>query len=204
MITYPLSLPTSGIESITWTPIDAVAYPRSPFTYDGQSQTHAGQMWTGTVSLPPLMKDDGAEWAGFLASLRGRHGSFLLGDPLRTTPRGVVGGVPVVNGADQTGNELAIRGVTANVTGWLKRGDYVQLGTSATSTLHIIGADVDTDVSGNATLDIWPGIRTSPADGATVTTSNCVGVFKLASNKRSWSIDAPWRYGVSFSVEEAI
>jgi hypothetical protein len=204
-ISYPLSMPTNTrIRSIELRAVNAVIYEMSPFTYSGQAQASAGQMWQADVTLPPMKREDAAVWVAWLVSLRGRFGTFTMGDPLCATPQGAIGGTPLVNGADQTGETLNIDGCTADVTDWLKAGDYIQLGTGATATLHKVLEDVNTNGSGEATLSLWPHIRTAPADNATVTVTNAVGRFRLASNETAWSINEASIYGISFSAMEAI
>jgi len=127
-----------------------------------------------------------------------------MGDPLCATPQGNIGGTPRVNGGSQTGETLNIDGCTADVTDWLKAGDYIQLGAAGTANLHKVLEDVNTNGSGEATLSLWPHIRTAPADNATVTVTNAVGRFRLASNETAWSINEASIYGISFSAMEAI
>jgi len=205
MITYPLSTPTEiGIATIELSATNAVAVSRSPFTFSQQVHTYAGQMWSASITVPPLRKEYVEPWVAFLLSLKGQTGTFLLGDPNNVTPRGVATGTPLVKGADQTGETLEIDGATVSTAGWLKAGDYIQLGASASATLHKVLVDADSDASGNVTLEIWPGIRTAPADDATVTVNDCKGVFRLASNQQSWSINESSAYGFQFDAMEAI
>jgi precorrin-3B methylase len=127
-----------------------------------------------------------------------------MGDPLGATARGTLGGTPVVNGAAQIGASLNIDGCTVSVTNWLKAGDYIQLGAASTATLHKILQDVNTNASGQATLDIWPSMRTAPTAGATVIISNAVGRFRLNSGQQDWSINNISSYGITFAAVEAI
>lgn len=205
MTTYPLNLPShTGIKSIELRAINAVIFEMSPFTFVGQAQASAGQMWQADVTLPPMKRDDAAVWVAWLVSLRGRFGTFLMGDPNGATPRGSIGGTPLVNGAGQTGETLLIDGCTANVTNWLKAGDYVQLGSGATATLHKVLANASSNGSGQVTLSLWPHIRSAPADNAAVTVTNAVGRFRLSSNETSWSIDEASIYGISFGAMEVV
>lgn len=205
MTTYPLNLPShTGIKSIELRAINAVIFEMSPFTFVGQAQASAGQMWQADVTLPPMKRDDAAVWVAWLVSLRGRFGTFLMGDPNGATPRGSIGGTPLVNGAGQTGEALLIDGCTANVTNWLKAGDYVQLGSGATATLHKVLANASSNGSGQVTLSLWPHIRSAPADNAAVTVTNAVGRFRLSSNETSWSIDEASIYGISFGAMEVV
>jgi len=204
-ITYPLAMPThTGRRSVEMRASNAVAFEMSPFTFAGQAQASAGQMWLADVTLPPMKRTDAEQWIAWLVSLRGRFGTFTMGDPLGCTPRGVATGTPLVNGANQTGQDLAIDGCTINVTGWLKAGDFIQLGSGFTATLHKVLADADTNGSGETTLTLWPHVRTAPADNAAVTVSNTVGRWRLASNETAWSVNEAAIYGISFSAMEAV
>ena len=204
-ITYPLSLPSHKKPSnITFRAVNTVGITQSPFTYAQQAVAHSGQRWECDVTLPQMSRADAEQWIAFLVSLRGQFGTFTLGDPTGASPRGSAGGTPLVNGASQTGGTLNIDGCTASQTGWLKAGDYIQLGTAGTATLHKVLADADSNVSGEVSLDIWPYIRTAPADDASVTLTNTVGRFRLASNQQNWNINEASIFGMTFGGVEAI
>lgn len=111
---------------------------------------------------------------------------------------------PYVNGSGQTGGSLVIDGASPDEVGYLLPGDYIQLGSASTATLHKVLTQVDTDSSGNATLDLWPHIRTAPNDNATVIVSNAVGRWRLASNEMSWSANEAAIYGLTFGAMEVI
>jgi hypothetical protein len=205
MISYPLALPThTGIRSIELRATNAVAYARSPFTFAGQAFAYSGQMWQAEVTLPPMKRADAEQWVAWLVSLRGQFGTFLLGDPIGGTARGTPTGTPLVNGADQTGGTLNIDGASNSVTGWLKAGDYIQLGTGSSARLHKVLQDANSNGSGQVSLDLWPHIRVAPADNAAVTVSNAKGLFRLSSNEQSWSINEASIYGLTFGAMEAV
>lgn len=204
-VTYPLSLPDSNsIRGIELRAVNAVAYSRSPFTFAGQAHAYSGQMWTADITLKPMRRSDAEQWIAWLISLRGQFGTFLLNDPLGCTPRGSAGGTPLVNGSAQTGNLINIDGCTASQTGWLKAGDYVQFGSGSSASLHKVLEDVDTDGSGETTLEIWPSVRTAPADNSTVVTSSAKGLFRLSSNEQAWSVNEASIYGITFGAMEAV
>lgn len=203
-ITYPLALPSSGIRRIRIVPRTVVAMSESPFTLQQQVQEHAGQAWGAEVSLPTMNRATAEEWVAFLLKLNGRLGTFLLGDPAGVTPRGIATGSPLVNGASQTGNSLITDGWTVSQTGILKAGDWIQLGSGSSAKLHKNLNDVNSDATGNATLDIWPKLRSSPADNAVITVSNCQSVFRLSSNDMNYDIDEAIHYGIAFGCVESL
>lgn len=200
-ITYPLSMPTTGVRSITLRARQVVAATASPFTGQQQLVRHQGGWWEAEVTLPPMMRADAEEWIGFLMSLRGRWGTFLLGDPNATSPRGTWAGTPLVNGASQTGETLNVDGFSAGATA--RRGDYITLGSGGSARLYKVLSD-ETAAGGAMTLDLFPRLRESPADNAAVATSNTTGLFRLASNETEWSIDVARIYGITFAAIEAI
>ena len=203
--TYPLALPShTGIRNIDMRAVNAVVYEMSPFTFAGQAQASAGQMWQADVTLPPMKRSDAEQWIAWLVSLRGRLGTFTMGDPLGCQPRGAGGGTSRVNGADQTGEDLNIDGCTPDITGWLKAGDYVQIGSDATATLHKVLVDADTNGSGETTLSLWPHVRTAPSDNALIVYTNTVGRWRLSSNESGWNVNEAAIYGITFSAMEAI
>lgn len=205
-ITYPIEFPTAtkAISSIDVRATNAVAFGRSPFTFSGQTFVYPGQMWLADVKLKPMKRSDAEQWISWLVSLRGMLGTFLLDYPTGATARGNPSGTPLVNGAGQTGGTLAIKGATPSITGWLKAGDYIQLGSAGTARLHKVLADANSNGSGNVTVDIWPHLRSSPVNSSTVIVSNAKGLFRLSTNEQSWSINEAAIYGISFPAMEAV
>lgn len=192
-ITYPLTLPTSiGIAEITLYANNAVAISQSPFTFQQQIIQHAGQRWTASVSIPPVRRDLAEPWNAFLLALNGPVGTFLLGDPNAKAPRGTASTATLTGTAGSSSP-------TITMTGTLLAGDYIQLGSGVTATLH----KVLVDRSGSGTLEIWPKLRSSVTD-ATVTLNNTVGRFRLSSGQQSFSIDSASSYGISFDCVEAV
>ena len=203
-ISYPLTMPTSaiGISRFSWTTFNATGMLRSPFTFATQVQQHQGQLWAAEVEIAATTdRADAEEWLGFLGQLMGPYGTFLMGDPRGATPRGNAVGTPLVDGASQTGNVLVTDGWTPNVA-TLKAGDYIQIG----QRLYKVLKDINANVSGQMTLDIYPRLRESPANNAAITTSNCVGLFRLADSevKMVESDTSDLAYAISFAAVEAI
>jgi hypothetical protein len=204
-ITYPLSLPTvSGIMRVRFAANDVVGVVQSPFTASQQVYRYTGQFWEADITLPPMKRADAEYWISFLLKLNGPYGTFLLGDPNGATARGAATGTPLVNGDSQTGNELVTDGWTTSTTGILKAGDYIQLGAGATSRLYKVLDDVNSDGSGNATLTLWPDLRSAPSDNAAITVSSPKSVFRMTSPQTSWDINEATLYGLTFGAREAL
>ena len=192
-LSYPLATPTTiGIESIELRAVNAVAVSQSPFTYKQQVISHGGQKWEASVNIPSVHRDKAAEWKAMLVGLKGQAGTFLLGDPDYATPQGTVSSCVLTGTA---GDDNA----TVVMTGTLKAGDYIQLGSGSSAKLH----QVLLDQSGDGTIQIWPSLR-STYSSATVTFNSPKGVFRLATNMTSWSINNASIYGISFEAVEAV
>jgi hypothetical protein len=181
-----------------------VGIAASPFTGQQQVYRHQGQIWEAEVSLPPMKRDEAEQVAAFLLKMNGQYGTFLLGDPANAAPRGVGTGTPLVNGGSQTGDGLLTDGWTANTTGILKAGDWIQLGSGSATRLYKVLDDVNSDSGGNASLTIWPNLRSSPADNAQITVLAPKGQWRLSSNDIQYSIDNASIYGITFACVEAL
>lgn len=192
-LTYPLDTPTTiGIESIELRAVNAVATSQSPFTYKQQIISHGGQKWEASVTIPSVHRDKAAQWKAMLVGLKGQTGTFLLGDPDYATPQGTVSSCVLTGSA---GNDYA----SVVMTGTLKAGDYIQLGSGSSAKLHQVLLDQD----GDGTLEIWPSLR-SDYTSSTVTFNSPKGVFRLSTNVTSWSINNASTYGISFEAVEAV
>ena len=202
-ITYPLTLSNTPA-SVRLSPINRVAISESPFSGVQQTYQHPAQFWEAEVNYPPLSRAEAEPLVAQLTSLYGVKGTFLLNDPAGTSPQGIATGTPVVKGASQTGATLITDGWTASKTGILKAGDWIQLGSGSTARLYKVLKDANSDGSGDSTLDIWPNLRSSPADDAALTIASASGVFRLLSNDLSYQISSATHYGITFACREAL
>lgn len=206
-ISYPLSLPTSiGIAQIELRATNAVAVSRSPFTFSTQVHAYTGSAWQADVSLPSIRRDLAEDWVAWLLSLRGQLGTFYLGDPNAVTPRGSARDTDTVftSAAVSSGSSIAVDSAPTSITGYLKAGDYVQVGAGTARQLFKVLADVDTNSLGEATIDVWPNVRTSIANNSLITVENAKGLFRLSSNEQTYSINEASFYGISFGAMEAL
>jgi hypothetical protein len=197
-----IAMPTtpSAPATVEYTALDTVANSVSPFTGQEQIQDWQASYLEASVSMPALTHPQAQEWIAFLMALRGRAKVFQLGDPLAVAPRGSALGVPLVDGAGQTGYAIALKGWTPNAVGVLLPGDWIQIGYRAYRTI----AAANADGTGKLSLEIWPQLRESPNDGNAITLNNTKGLWRLVNNARKWSITASRTYGMQFEIREAI
>lgn len=210
MTTYPISLPpTPGFRQSSFRARNIVSDTASPFTGQQQVFKHAGEWWEATLQLPPMRGAKAAAWEAALISLQGKRGTFQLGDPDRTTPRGVATGTPVV---DTVGSPtlntartrtLYTRGWDGGIAGIIKAADYLQIGTGEDARLVKAIADANSDSGGYAAIEIWPALYSDLADGTAITVINPKGVFRLTDDIE-WSTDAAKTYGFTFSARSVI
>ena len=192
-ISYPLTLPTNiGMSSIELRAVNTTAVSVSPFTYKQQTYSYDGERWEADITLPPMNRDDAESWVSFLMSLRGKVGSFLLYDPSAKNIRGTATSA-TITGA------LGASSVAVTMTGTLKAGDYIQLGSASDATLH----KVLQDQSGTGTLEIWPKLRKARSN-VSADLTNSSGVFRLSANETSWSVNNASFFGISFGATEVI
>ena len=205
-ITYPLQIPLQQYAEVRWVPRTIVGERRSEFTGRRQVQVYPGQWWQAEVLYPTIGRDLAEPLTGFLLALNGREGTFLLGDPINTSPRGAAknfASSPLINGVGQTGNALSVRNVPMGLTAWLLAGDFLQIGPDSRARLHKVTSQVDTDGNGLTTIDIWPALRSSPVDGEAVSLNATKGTFALNQSGAEWVQQPAFSYELGFSASEA-
>jgi hypothetical protein len=193
-------MPSQKLRTVDLTMSDSVSVSTSPWTGARQTYDWMADHWSAEVSLPPLTTAQVGAWTAWFGLLRGQVGYFWLGHPLFATPFGSNLGAPLVSGPAQTGRVLATRGWTASKTGLLLPGDYIQIGVR----LHMVLSSINSDVSGYASIPIWPQIRESQADGAPINTTNAQGLFALATNDRKFTSSEVKTWGITLNAVEAI
>ena len=194
-ISYPLTPPAGiRIASLRFSAISAVARNISPFTFSSQSYNWTGTMLSGDVECPPMNRADAEELIGFL--IMAARGTFYFRDYANGTQRGTMTGSPQLNGSHVANTSTLT--VDTGSGSWAV-GDYIQLGTGSSSKLHKI-----TRVNTALEYEIFPLLRTNYPDNTTIVYSNAVGVFRLGTTTCDWSIDTAKKYGLNFSIFEAI
>ena len=194
-ISYPLTPPAGiRIASLRFSAISAVARNISPFTFSSQSYNWTGTMISGDVECPPMNRADAEELIGFL--IMAARGTFYFRDYANGTQRGNMSSNPQLDGA-HAANTTTIT-IDGGSGSWAV-GDYIQLGTGSSSKLHKI-----TQVNSATSYEIFPLLRTAYPDNTAIDYTDAVGVFRLGTTTCDWSIDTAKKYGLNFSIFEAI
>ena len=205
MVSYPVNFPDSlCVNNIKVTPMNAVSRSMSKFTFVDKVFNFRGEAWGIEGSLPLLKREDAEKFVSLTLKLKGRYGTFLF--PLPQTiasPRGSWGGTPVVDGGSQTGNTLTIRGLPINTTNVVREGDFINIGTGDNLRLYKVLDDASSDGSGETTLNIWPSLRSSPADGSAIVYQN-VKVLLRMDDDVPHQVDVTKRYILQFKAMEAL
>ena len=135
------------------------------------------------VTLPNMRAEpDGRQWAAILrmAKLNGalmwyRQDNFVVGSP----------GSPVVDGDNQVGMKLNLRGFSANYH--IRLGQAFSLIINGRRYLYFAGADINASSTGTVALPIFPMIRVSPGNGATAEFGKPYIQGSLSGNEVSWT-----------------
>lgn len=177
----------------------------SPLNGVTQTVALAGDKWFATLTFGNKIGEPARRLRAFFSSLRGKAGRFYLTPFDHPIPYGNPSGNPLVDGSDQIGSSLDIKGCTANISGWLLAGDFVQIGNE----LKMITEDVDIDSDGKGTLKFEPSLRVSPIDGSSIITSYPKAIMMLSDdNQTKWSAAfgtaTEKLYAFSIACEEAI
>lgn len=204
--TYPLTLPTApAFSQARWTLKRATAMSESPFTGQQQVFDYGYALWTATLTLPPMMREQAANWEAFMMKLHGRKGTFLLGDPDAKTIQGGANTSATLNGAISVGDfTISINTNNANMTNVFKAGDYIQIGTAGAAKLYMIVDNATSNSSGIVSVNIEPAIKVAASDAAAVDYTAAQGVFRMDSADLGWDTNEVSRYGITFSCTEAL
>lgn len=129
-----------------------------------QARSRGAHAWGIELRYGAMTRATFAPLWAFLNALGGQSTTFLLSLPAYT-PLGTGAGTPLVDGGGQTGTVI-------NTDGWgtsqtvLKAGDWIQF--TSDKKVYMVTADVVTGGSGAASIEIFPALRLSPADNASI------------------------------------
>jgi len=130
-VVFPLEPPLlPGPASLKFRQQSLVAVVPSVYTKQEQVQEFPAEWWEIEFSHPPMLQQKARAWCAFLGALRGRAGTFLVGDRSLPIPQGFGGSPDVtVNGGSQSGRTLSLSfGAGSANQVVMRSGDYLQIG----------------------------------------------------------------------------
>ncbi|WP_303845727.1 hypothetical protein [Aeromonas sobria] len=143
-------------------------------SWDGSEQTAStpGSKWLMELTMGRMEADIARRFEAFIAQLDGPSSRVRMWDfahPLQS-----VHGAPIVSEALTMRTLFTSRGWTPS-TLVLRRGDWIQIGDE----LKRVVADVQSDLSGAATVRVGPMLRNNYPSGSPLVVSRPMGVFRL-------------------------
>jgi hypothetical protein len=171
----------------------------SPISGSIQTIDRGGERWKISLVHRNLRGSNRAVMLAYSSKLNGQQHRIIIHNHAENN-RGLLGGVPVINGAGQTGTAVNIDGCAASITNWMREGDFF----SINGELKICISDVDSDVVGDATINFAPRLRSAPSDGSSVDTSQGTGTFLLSQSGVSWTNRPGGFSDLSLSIIEDI
>ncbi|MBF0095479.1 MAG: hypothetical protein HQL34_13170 [Alphaproteobacteria bacterium] len=164
----------------------------SPLSKATQTAELAGSRWAATLTWNNLPPAEHRAWLVIQARLRGAAGRCYLGPSFAYPRVGAGGGSPLVDGAGQTGTTLVVKGAAADVSGWLRAGDFFSFDAGTGRELKLCTADANSNGSGAVTIAFEPPIRVSPAANAPLEIANPTAIMRLIDDAQAaWTIKPP-------------
>lgn len=162
-----------------------------------------GDRWAIDVTVPAIRNHTCG--MALLADLnRGRaEGVAILFPQPGLCIRGTPGSV-VVDGADQTGTTLNVKGGNQNFL--LRKGQFFSVsktvGAGTRRYLYQVTADTRIDADGEAALPIWPMLRRSPDDEDVIEILAPRIEGLLQGSGQEWTPTSLGSLGLSFTIQE--
>lgn len=196
-----LDFPNITPDGESWT----LTYNTQSFTSDlnGAMQTAElpGARWSVSLTFSNRQGLDARQLRAFVAGLRGKAGRFWA-TPSDWEPLGSPSGSPVLASSAISGtSSISTSGWTALSVDLLKTGDYFEIA----GELKQVLADVDSDVSGAATISFAPPLRIGQPSGVAIryTEPRC-RMMLTNDDMANWQLGAPVIYAITFDAVEAL
>lgn len=193
----PLTMPSVRPTDTSWSIVSNSRQFVSPLTGAIQTAQRTGNRWRVSLSFQNLFDSDRAAMQAFLSQLQATANNFYLQDHSYTR-RADGDGTPRVNGASETGNQIATDGWTSGTYAMLV-GDFFEVN----GELKMCVADA-TISAGAATIQFVPELRATPADNTALEIDTPKGIFRLISNESSWSNRSPVISSFTFDAVEDV
>lgn len=158
-----------------------------------------GARYGARVTMPPMYAEDAREFLPRL--IRGKSTGIRIPVPLVGEVQDGAGS-PVVNGAEQSGRTLSLRGVAAGY--FFRAGSWLSI-VDATGQhyLHMVYAAVRAPSNGVVDVELCELLREPFADGATVHVAKPMIEGFIQGNQQDWVLQPGNIVTFQFEIEEA-
>lgn len=150
------------------------------------------------VTMPPLDQASARAWIARRLRAKAEQQTLTLAWPQPAFTTG--GGAPKVDGANQLGTLLNVKGFPAGLV--LLEDTFFSFVANSRHYLHVITAQATMDGAGKGQLHIAPMLRRSPADSADLEFAAPVIEGFLDGNTVAWTLKRLSFYGMSFALTE--
>src|SRR3546814_187997 len=158
-----------------------------------------GSRYKANISFPPMLPSVSRIFIARL--LKAKREGLRIPYPLIDVPQGAPGS-PVVDGADQSGTTINLRGLTPGYAA--KEGYWLSIeDETGQHYLHNVSETARADGSGDLILNITPELRWPFEDGATVHLAKPMIEGFVDGNEWSWAIPVNKLIAIEFTLEEA-
>ncbi len=195
MIEFPTNIAPNGVTPAL---VDYGGVLRSAIGGATQKIDRLGSRFRVELTFPPLEYQDGSIFVSRL--IRAKREGLRVEYPLLKVDQGIPGS-PVVNGAGQTGYNIAVRNLTANYVG--KEGYWLSIVDGTQHYLHNVTTNFNANGSGVATIPIYPALRVPFSDGATVNLAKPMIEGLVDGDEIAWQISLAHHIEFSVTIEEA-
>jgi len=166
-----------------------------------QARSRGAQRFGFRLSWRNLKRAEYQIIDAFLSAQRGQFENFTIILPIHSAPLGSWAGVPVVNGANQSGRNLSVSGFAALQT-VAKAGDFFKLASGAK--VYKLTQDAVSDAVGIATLVFEPALIATPSNGESITSTNVPFTVALASDMQESPVRSGGTYDIDVDVVEDV
>lgn len=167
------------------------------FNLDQQKNNLGRNKWAGNLTVDRMPESQARQWKAWMTSMRGKRGTFKVGDPGYFGPYGNVSNQGTVKSIPANKNFVIGEGYAGSTT-IFKRGDMVEI----SDELKIIIRDITTESNGNALLAFVPPIRDTSSAGQSIIHTDPKGEFRFDTNSPRWN-DETVITNMDFPIMEA-
>lgn len=183
-----ISLPAAALSACGTIRFELMRVQSLLTTLSGISQvtSFADKRWQAQLNVNPQFASDLRAWALAIDQLSDINNVLALTPPYYEGPStGYSGLSPTVDGSGQAGTSLAVKGLSLS-SAILLAGDFISFDVTsplgnANRQLIKVASNVNSNGSGNATIQLVTPIRQSPADNAAVNITTPSAFFGLST-----------------------